>query len=85
MEWMRASTVHPHGRIASAWKREGDKVIYEITIPGNTSALVFLPEGGAVSEGSKSLPDEWRLKEMYQGTQGFRIVAGTYRFEWRKE
>ena len=85
MDWVKASTVHPRGRIASAWKREGDKVIYNITIPANTSALVFLPEGGAVTEGGKPLPADWRLKETYQGTQGIRIVAGTYRFEWRKE
>ena len=85
MDWVRASTVHPRGRIASAWKREGEAVIYDITIPANTSALVFLPEGGTVTEGGKPLPDAWRLKETYQGTQGFRIVAGTYQFEWRKE
>jgi alpha-L-rhamnosidase len=84
MDWVRASTTHPRGKIASAWKREGDNVIYEISIPANTSALLFLPEGGTVTENGTALPDAWQLKETYKTTQGFRLPAGQFRLEWKK-
>lgn len=32
-----------NGRIASSWKRTGDKVTVEVSIPVNTTATVFLP------------------------------------------
>ena len=84
MDWVRASTVHPRGKITSAWKREGDRITYDITIPANTSALVCLPDGGTVSEDGKPLPEAWRRKSAQPGTQCFDVAAGSYRFVWSK-
>ncbi|MDR0393529.1 MAG: glycoside hydrolase family 78 protein [Tannerella sp.] len=38
-----ASYESPYGRIESCWKREGDKLTWNITIPANTTATVKLP------------------------------------------
>ncbi len=84
LNWARASYVHPRGRIVSAWKREGDSIVYDVTIPANTTARVYLPDGGVVTESGKPMPEESKLKETYKGTQGLQIVPGTYRFVWKK-
>ena len=52
LDWVRASYEHPRGRIASAWKREGAKVLLDVTIPANTTAEVHLPSGEIATVGS---------------------------------
>ena len=38
-----ASYVSPYGEIESKWKRNGDKLIWNIAIPANTTATVKIP------------------------------------------
>jgi alpha-L-rhamnosidase len=83
LEWVRAAYVHPRGRIESGWKREGDAVIYELTIPANTTATVVLPAAGKLTEGGAPIPQEWMLKQSPEGTRAVGIGAGSYRFELR--
>ena len=59
LDWVRASYEHPRGRIVSAWKREGGKLIFDITIPANTTAAVHLPNG--------------EVKEVGSGTHHFEV------------
>jgi len=42
----------PYGTIISKWASEGDGFVYEITVPANTTATVYLPAecGGGVRE-----------------------------------
>jgi alpha-L-rhamnosidase len=40
---VNASYESPYGKIKSAWKRDGDKLVWNITIPANTTATVKLP------------------------------------------
>lgn len=35
----------PHGAIRSGWRRTAEQTTYRCTIPGNTSALLILPDG----------------------------------------
>ncbi len=40
------ATYHsPLGTIVSSWRYEGENVVYEITVPANTTARVVLPDG----------------------------------------
>lgn len=41
------------GEVASRWRREGDAVVYDVTVPANTTAEVVLPtsDPGSVTEG----------------------------------
>ncbi len=52
LDWVRASYEHPRGKIASAWKREGGELIFDVTIPANTTAAVHLPNGEVKEVGS---------------------------------
>jgi alpha-L-rhamnosidase len=68
-----ASHDGPFGTIVSSWKRAGDKVIYSVSLPANSSASVYFPEipGKTPYLGNKKLPIV------------YSIGAGKYQFEIR--
>jgi alpha-L-rhamnosidase len=41
--FVNASYNSPYGKIASSWKRDGDSLEWNITVPANTTATVVLP------------------------------------------
>ncbi|RXK53608.1 alpha-L-rhamnosidase [Oleiharenicola lentus] len=43
LDFARATYRTMHGEIASAWRREGDKLTWTVTVPPNTTAQVFIP------------------------------------------
>lgn len=43
LNYMHVETHSLYGKIVSAWKREGTKIDFTITVPGNTSAKLVLP------------------------------------------
>jgi alpha-L-rhamnosidase len=49
-----ATATYPsiYGEIRSSWKRKSDIVIWDITIPANTTATVWLPNGKKENIGS---------------------------------
>jgi alpha-L-rhamnosidase len=47
LAWARASIRTMRGTVRSAWRREGDSVVLEITVPANSSATVEVPTGSA--------------------------------------
>jgi alpha-L-rhamnosidase len=72
---VKATFDSPYGMIASAWHVEKDQIIYDITIPPNSSATLELPvpPQQVRQSGLKlSLPDG--------STTTLPLTAGTYRF-----
>lgn len=45
LEWVNCHFDSPHGRVVSDWKRSGQNVTMNITIPANTTATVTTPDG----------------------------------------
>ncbi len=43
VDWVNCSYQSPYGRIVSNWKREGNKLVMDITVPVNSTADVYLP------------------------------------------
>jgi len=43
LKFVNASHISPYGKIDSSWKREGNKLEWNITIPANTTATVKVP------------------------------------------
>lgn len=43
LTWVNASYMSPYGKIGSSWKRDGNKLTWDIEIPANTTATVKLP------------------------------------------
>ena len=53
LEEFSAHHTSPYGEIISGWSTKGGKVIYQVTIPANSSATLTLPEGWTCNEGEK--------------------------------
>lgn len=47
IDWVKAWTMHPYGRIAVSWKRCADKVEVEVEVPPNVTAHLESPDGSA--------------------------------------
>jgi alpha-L-rhamnosidase len=75
----------PYGRIVSNWKREGDKVSMEVTIPPNTTATVYVPatDAAAVTESGKPVAksDGVNFLRMENNAAVYVVGSGTYQFQ----
>ncbi|MBI5685967.1 MAG: hypothetical protein HZC54_12920, partial [Verrucomicrobia bacterium] len=72
------------GRIESAWKKSGDKLTLNVTIPANTTATVLVPAKSAdtITESSKPLAKAPGVKFLrMEGNRAvLEVEAGSYRF-----
>ncbi|NLH40417.1 MAG: family 78 glycoside hydrolase catalytic domain [Planctomycetes bacterium] len=84
LSWARTTYDSIQGRIATAWKLDGDKLQLDVTIPANTTATVHIPaaDPSAILEGRKPAPQAEGVRLI--GAQGgevlFEIGSGTYHF-----
>ncbi len=84
LSWAEGHYDSVYGRIASKWKREGDKVTMEVTIPANTTATVHVPatELARVTEsgGPADEAEGVTFLRMESGAAVLEVGSGTYRF-----
>ncbi len=84
LDYVRASYRCPYGTIRSAWKKEGEKLVWDITVPGNTTAVVYLPAASAsnVNEGGKLATESEgvRFIKAEDGFAVFELGSGRYSF-----
>jgi alpha-L-rhamnosidase len=83
LEWVRAEYAHPRGKIVSAWKRDGDRLVFDVTIPVNTTARVILPAKSAdqITQDGTALADAVKVEGSHEGETALAIGSGMYRFE----
>ncbi|MBB5395659.1 glycoside hydrolase family 78 protein [Mucilaginibacter sp. AK015] len=74
LNFFNASHEGPFGLIRSSWVREGNKVVYNVVVPANSSATIKFPGGK-----SKVFLNGKQINN----TQSYHVVAGAYRFEIR--
>ncbi len=72
LSYFNASHNGPYGKIISNWRRNGKQVVYEVTVPANSTATVYLPKevSSITLNGRKLAP----AKQIHQ------IGAGKYSF-----
>lgn len=80
-----ASYRSPYGLIKSSWTKSSDLLKWEITVPANTEATVFIPAKSidGVTESTKKLKKASSIKEI-QYKDGFvkcKIGSGNYYFQ----
>jgi alpha-L-rhamnosidase len=84
MSWVKCHYDSPYGRIVSNWKREGDKLTMEVTIPANTTATVHVPakDSAAVTEGGQLVGKVKSVKflRMEDGAAVYEVGSGVYHF-----
>jgi len=77
-----------YGRLKSGWKTEPDKTSFDIEIPANTVADVYLPalDASAISESDKTLSStpEIAVKETKDGYVRLEFGSGVYHFSIKK-
>lgn len=52
LDFVNASYNSPYGVIKSEWKKTGDKFYWKVSIPANTTAVLYIPYGDTVEVGS---------------------------------
>ena len=84
LDWVRAHHDTPHGRVESAWRKEGGRLVLEVTVPANTTAAVWVPTSrpGDVREGGVAAAeaDGVAFERAADGHAVFRVGSGHYRF-----
>jgi len=77
VHFARGSLLTPYGLIKSAWNIKGDRFTLEVSIPVNSSAVVYLPakEGDQIFKNGKKIAVEFN-----NGKGKVNIGSGTYTF-----
>jgi len=70
----------PYGDIVSKWERKKKEVIYTVTVPANSTAELYLPEGMRVRKMTLA-GDKTTLNLPKNAENGVRLAAGSYVFE----
>jgi alpha-L-rhamnosidase len=75
-----------YGEIKSSWKIEGDNLVYEVKVPGNTTASVTLPSAQLekVMVNTASLKDDKLMAAQQSGkTVSLKLGSGEYIFSYK--
>ncbi len=85
LTWVQAHHDSPYGRIVSNWKREGQKLTMEVTIPANTTATVYVRarDAASVTESNKLASETTGVKFLRTENNAavYAVGSGTYRFQ----
>ncbi|MGF7231078.1 family 78 glycoside hydrolase catalytic domain [Arachidicoccus sp.] len=86
MQFVNASYHSPYGEIRSDWRKEGHLFIWNISIPTNTSAEVYIPyanNGTIIEEGNEDLAHlkDGHFLRKEKGYMVYNLGSGTYHFK----
>ena len=62
LDFAEASYLTPYGRVSSSWRKKEEDVIWDVVVPANVRAEVFLPDGKVREIGSGAYHFETKLK-----------------------
>ena len=86
LSWVKSHHDSPYSRIVSNWKREGDKLTKEVTIPPNTTATIYIPatDVNTVTEVGQPVAQARGVvfMKMETGAAVYAVGAGTYQFSY---
>jgi alpha-L-rhamnosidase len=84
LTFVKASHQSMYGKIASQWKRQAGRLTLDITIPANTTAVVYVPakQASAVTESGQPAASAKGVKfvRMENGAAVYEVGSGTYSF-----
>jgi alpha-L-rhamnosidase len=84
LKFAKASHASMYGRIATSWKREGNRFQLDVTIPPNTTATIYVPakDAAAVTESGQPAAKAKGVKFLRQdaGAAVFTAESGAYSF-----
>ena len=84
LDYVIASFYSVMGKISSAWKKIGGNFLWDITIPGNTTAIVYFPAlgGKQITEGGQKISSVQgvRFIKMDGSYAVYEVGSGKYSF-----
>ena len=84
LQFVKATHRSPHGWISSSWKKNGGAFDWQITIPANTTATVYVPakDPDHVFEGGRpaTRSDGVKFLRLENGRAVFDVGSGRYHF-----
>ena len=84
LAFVNASYESPYGKIISSWKKENGELKWNITVPANSRAIVYIPAKSKddVQEGGKRTSTEEGIQflKIENGQAVFEIGSGSYSF-----
>jgi alpha-L-rhamnosidase len=82
--WAKGHYDSIRGRIVSDWKQEGNSFRWNVTVPANTSATLFIPaaESAGITESGHPVKEAAGVTfvRMEADRAVFRVEAGSYDF-----
>jgi alpha-L-rhamnosidase len=84
LQWAKAEHESLYGSIKSSWRNQSGKFNWEISVPANTSAIVYVParKRASVAEGGKSA--DWSSGVKFLRTEEdysvYEVGSGNYHF-----
>ena len=85
LTWVKAYFDSSYGRIVSNWQRDGNLLTMDVTIPPNTTAMVYVPskEVASVTESGKPAAEAEGVTYLRMETNAavYAVGSGNYRFQ----
>ncbi|HEY1686119.1 MAG TPA: glycoside hydrolase family 78 protein [Tepidisphaeraceae bacterium] len=85
LTWVKATHNGPYGQILSEWKHEGNKFLWHVIVPPNSSATLYFPTSDtqSIQEGGKQIKDvpDITIANGTLSSRALNIPAGDYHFE----
>lgn len=85
LTWVKGQYESMHGKIASSWKIDGGEFTFEVSIPANTTATVYLPAENVenATENGKPIKDsnEIQIVSFENKIICIKISSGKYKFK----
>ncbi len=85
LTWVKCSYTSIHGLIVSNWKRTGNNLIMEVTVPANTTATIYVPamNESSVNESGKPASKAAGVKflRMENNVAIYSVGSGSYTFQ----
>ncbi len=85
LRWARTRYRSIHGEIRTAWKRTGDQLQLDVTIPTGTTATVYVPsrKGAEVTEGGQPANESAGVRPVRNTADAavYQVGSGSYRFQ----
>ncbi len=84
LTWVKTSYQSPYGEIRSDWEKSGTTIKMNVTIPANSTALVYIPivAGSVIKEGGNDISTVKEIEVIAEenGRKILKVGSGTFQF-----
>jgi alpha-L-rhamnosidase len=88
MAWAKIAHESPYGKIISSWKRDGDQIRWDVTVPPNSTAIALIPttDIATIRESGKTVAQAGLTATTGPcETVRIELIPGAYVFEFQRK